>query len=154
MHHKLLGYKVLINVFMASSIFPCWKWKWSDIQPSMVTHTRNLCSAINPSKVHTHSSEHTHTHTHTHTLWTHTRSSGQPFMLRRPGSSWGFGALLKGTSVVVLRVERALYIHFPHLQSLPARDSNSQPLDYESDSLTIRPRLPQIVPRLPPLFIS
>ncbi len=29
--------------------------------PSMVTHTRNLCSAINPSKVHTHSSEHTHT---------------------------------------------------------------------------------------------
>ncbi len=29
----------------------------------MVTYTRNLCSAINPSKVHTHSSEHTHTHT-------------------------------------------------------------------------------------------
>ncbi len=35
------------------------------------------------------------THTHTHT---HTQSSGQPFMLRRPRSSWGFGALLKGTS--------------------------------------------------------
>ncbi len=31
----------------------------------MVTHTQNLCSAFNPSKVHTHSSEHTHTHTHT-----------------------------------------------------------------------------------------
>uniref|UniRef100_A0A671MR58 Protein FAM83A-like n=1 Tax=Sinocyclocheilus anshuiensis TaxID=1608454 RepID=A0A671MR58_9TELE len=30
--------------------------------------------------------------------------SGQPFMLRRLGSSWGFGALLKGTSVVVLKV--------------------------------------------------
>ncbi len=29
-----------------------------------------------------------------HTLqWTHTRSSGQPFMLRHPGSIWGFGAL-------------------------------------------------------------
>ena len=27
----------------------------------MVTHTQNLCSAFNPSKVHTHSSEHTHT---------------------------------------------------------------------------------------------
>ncbi len=27
----------------------------------MVTHTRNLCSAFIPSKVHTHSSEHTHT---------------------------------------------------------------------------------------------
>ncbi len=35
--------------------------KWRDIRPSMVTHTRNLCSAINPSKVHTHSSEHTYT---------------------------------------------------------------------------------------------
>ncbi len=62
------------------------KWKWRDIRPSMVTHTRNLCSAINPSKVHTHSSE------HTHTPWTRTRSSGQPFMLRRPGISWGFSA--------------------------------------------------------------
>ncbi len=39
----------------------------------------NVFSAFNPSK------------------W----SSGQP-TLRRPGSSWGFGALLKGTSVVVL----------------------------------------------------
>ncbi len=27
----------------------------------MVTHTRNSCSAFNPSKVHTHSSERTHT---------------------------------------------------------------------------------------------
>ena len=26
----------------------------------MVTHTRNSCSAFNPFKVHTHSSEHTH----------------------------------------------------------------------------------------------
>ncbi len=29
--------------------------------------------------------------------WIHTRSSGQPFMLQRLGSSWGFGGLLKGT---------------------------------------------------------
>ncbi len=36
------------------------KWKWRDIRPSMVTHTWNLCSAFNPSKVHTHS-EHTRT---------------------------------------------------------------------------------------------
>ncbi len=49
-------------------------------------------------------------------------------MLRRPGSSWGFCALLKGlTSVVVLKVKRALHIHSPHLQFLPARDSNPQP---------------------------
>ncbi len=87
--------------------------KWRDMWPSMVTHTRNLCSAFNPSKC-----THTAVNTHTHTLWTHTQSSGQP-MLRRPGSSWGFGALLKGTSVMVLRVERALYIHSPHLQFLP-----------------------------------
>ncbi len=72
---------------------------------------------IYPSKVHTHR-EHT-------------------FMLRRQGSSWGFGALLKGTSVVVLKVERALYIHSPHLQSLPARNLNLQPFDYESDSLIL-----------------
>ncbi len=92
--------------------------------PSMATHTLNLCSAFNPSKcthtpwthTHTHTAVNTHTHTavntHTHTAvnthtHTHTRSSGQP-MLRRPGSSRGFGALLKGlTSVVVLRLERA-----------------------------------------------
>ncbi len=86
----------------------------------------------------------THTAVNTHTPWTHTRSSGQPFMLRHPGSSWGFGVLLKGTSVVVLKEERALYIHSLHLQFLPAWDSNSQPLDYESDSLTIRPQLPPI----------
>ncbi len=103
-----------------------WKWKvkvkvtWHDMWPSMVTHTQNLCSAFNPSKC-------------THTPWTHTRSSGQPF-------SWGF--LLKGTSVVVLRVERALYIHSLHLQFLPDLRREPWPLDYESDSLTIRPRLP------------
>ncbi len=34
--------------------------KWRDIRPSLVTHTRNLCSAFNPFKLHTHSSEHTH----------------------------------------------------------------------------------------------
>ncbi len=47
-------------------------------------------------------------------------------MLWRPGSSWGLGTLLKGTSVVVLRVERVLYIHSPHLQFLTALDLNSQ----------------------------
>ncbi len=103
------------------------------MRPSTVTHTRNSCSAFNPSKVHTHSSE--------HTPWTHTRSSVQPFMLQRSGSSWGFGALLKGTSVVVLRVERALCIHSPTYKSYQPK-TRTQPLDYESDSITIRPRLP------------
>ncbi len=37
--------------FSDSSLFDV---TWYDIQPSMVTHTLNSCSAINPSKVHTH----------------------------------------------------------------------------------------------------
>ncbi len=44
----------------------------------------------------------------THTaVNTHTQSSGHA------GSSWGFGVLLKGTPVVELKEERALYIHSP-----------------------------------------
>ncbi len=81
-----------------------------------------LC--IYPSKVHTHISEHTHRQ-----QWAAIYCCG-------------FGALLKGTSVMALRVERALYIHSPHRQFLLARDSNSQPFDHEPDSLAIRPRLP------------
>ncbi len=78
----LCGKQCCITVFCAYLHMHIIKWR--DIRPSMVTHTRNMCSAIIPSKVHTHSSG------HTHTPWTHTRSSGQPFMLRHPGSSWGF----------------------------------------------------------------
>ncbi len=96
-----------------------------------------ICACIYPIQVHTHSSEHTHTH-HEHTPG----AVGRHFYAQRPGISWGFGALLKGTSVVVLRVERALYIHSPTYNSCRTWDSNSQPLDYESNSLTIRPRLP------------
>ncbi len=66
-------------------------------------------------------------------------------MLQPPGSSWGFGALLKDTSVVVLKEERVLVIHSPTNNPCRTQDSNPQSLDYESDSLTIRPR-----PRLPP----
>ncbi len=43
-------------------------------------------------------------------------------MLRHPGSSCGFGALLKGTSVMVLKVERALVSHFPK-PTIPAGPS-------------------------------
>ncbi len=85
-----------------------------------------------PSKC-THSSEHTHTHCE------HT-----------PGAVGSCGALgAVGGSVPCLRAphrgiegrERAR-IHSPHRQSLPDRDSNSQPFDYESESLTITPQLP------------
>ncbi len=63
-----------------------------------------------------------------------------------PGEQfWGFGALLKDTSVVVLKEERALVIHSPTNNPCWTWDSNPQPLDYESDSLTIRPRLPYVM---------
>ncbi len=54
-----------------------------------------------------------------------------------PGELLGVRWLAQGHLVVVLKVERALYIHSPHLQFLQARDSNSQPFDYESETLTI-----------------
>ncbi len=80
-----------------------------------------------------------HTQQWTHTPWTHTQSSGQPFVLRCPGSSWGFSALLQGTSSWYWGWRECSTFTSPH-QFLPAWDSNSQPLDYESDSLIIRPR--------------
>ncbi len=76
----------------------------------MCRHTWNLCSAFHPSKcTHSMSSEQTHT-----------RSSGQTFLLQRPGRSWGFSALLKGlTSAVVLKVEKSAGHSFPPpIQSL------------------------------------
>ncbi len=85
------------------------KWhtaKYGDLYSEFV-----LC--IYPSKVHTHSSEHTHTHTHTPTAL----------------------STLNTTTEVPLKVERALYIHSPHLQSLPDWDLNSKPLDFESATL-------------------
>ncbi len=64
-------------------------------------------------------------------------------MLRCPGSSWGFGALLKGlTSFVVLKVERMLVIHSPHRQFLPEPRFEPTTSGYKSDALSIRPRLP------------
>ncbi len=59
-------------------------------------------------------------------------SSGQP-TLQRPGSSLGFGALLKGLTSVVDT-------------SCQSWDSNPQPWvtsGFKSNALTIRPRLPK-----------
>ncbi len=72
----------------------------------------------------------------THTPCTHTRTRGHPFMLRCPGSSWGTVPCSRAPRRGI-DVERALYIHSPHRQSLPDRDSNSQPFNYESDSLPL-----------------
>ncbi len=56
-------------------------------------------------QVHTYSSE------HTHTVNTHSEQWAA-ILLRRPRNSWGFGALIKGlTSVVVMKVEESAGIH-------------------------------------------
>ncbi len=88
---------------------------------------------------HTWSSGHTHTHTHTHTpgavdthleQWAHTHKHTHTHLeqstLRRPGSSWGFGALLKGLTSVVDN-------------SCRSREPTTS--DYKSSALSIRPRL-------------
>ncbi len=87
-------------------------------------------SAFNPSKVHTHSSGDTHTHCE-HTPG----AAGSHLCCGTRGAVGGARHL-----VVVLKVERVLYIHSPPRQSLPDRDLNSQPFNYESDSLPLRPR--------------
>ncbi len=83
----------------------------------MVTHTRNLCSAINPSKVHTHSSE------HTHTVNTHPEQWAAIYAAA-PGEQLGVRCLAQG------HLSRGI-----EGGESAARDSNSQPLDYDSDSL-------------------
>ncbi len=109
------------------------KWKGRDIQPSMVTHTWNLCSTFNLSKV----------HTHTHTVNTHPEQWAAIYAVA-PGEQLGVRCLAQGhLSRGIEGGESAVHLLPPHLQFLPARDSNSQPLDYESDSLTIRPQLPK-----------
>ncbi len=95
------------------------------------THTPHLEQWTHTHNTHTPGAVDTHTHTHTpgavdtHTH-THTWSSGQS-TLRRPGSSWGFGALLKGLTSVVDN-------------SCRSREPTTS--DYKSSALSIRPRLP------------
>ncbi len=73
--------------------------------PSMVTHTQNLCSAFTHPKC-------THTAVNTHTHREHTPGAvGSHLCCGTRGAV--VGSVLKGTSVVVLRVKRALYIHSP-----------------------------------------
>ncbi len=57
-------------------------------------------------------------------------------------SSWGFGTFAQGHLSHGIKGGESAGYSLPHLQFLLAQDSNSQPLDYESDSLTIRPQLP------------
>ncbi len=91
-----------------------WKWKWRDIRPSMVTHTRNLCSAFNPSKC-------THTAVNSHT------------------EQWAaIYAAAVGGSVPCSRAPQSWYWRWRERCTFTPptynRDSNLQPFNYESDS--------------------
>ncbi len=98
---KNWNYYLVVIISMTVIYITEFNSTWRDMWSSMLTHTRNLCSAVNK---HTHR-EHTPGAVGSH--FTHNRSS------------LGFGALLKGTSVMVLKVERPLDIHSSHKQILP-----------------------------------
>ncbi len=66
--------------------------------------------------------KYTHSSEHTHTVNTHPEQ---------------WAAIYAAAPIEQLGVERALYIHSPHRQFLPAETRTRKPYDYESDSLTI-----------------
>ncbi len=115
----------------------------------MVTHTLNLCSAFNPSKVHIHSSKHSHCEHTPGIVGSHLCCSARGAV----------GGLVSCSSAPQLWFrgwrERCtfpyIYIH-PHLQSLPARDSDLQPFDYKSDSLPLAHDFPTFPPVSVPPF--
>ncbi len=123
------------------------EWRKSrDIRPGMVTHTHNLCSAFNPSKVHTHSSEHTHSeHTHSeHTHSEHTHSEHTPGVV---GSHLccGVRGAVGGSvpcSVMVSKVERERCTFTPPTYNPCQPETWTCNLSITSPTLTIRPRLP------------
>ncbi len=114
---------------------PFHEWDVKEIKKSEVTYSQVWRPILRIHALHfTHPSA--HTQQWTHTQWTHTRSSGQPFMLRRPRSNWGSVLCSRAPRRGIKGGERTVH-SLPHLQSLPARDSNSQPFNYESYSLPL-----------------
>ncbi len=112
----------------------------------MGTHTQNLCSAFNPSKVHTHSSEHTHAHTHRE----HTPGAvGSQCCGARGAVGGSVPCSRSHLSRGIKGGESAVHsLPPPTYNSCRIWNSNSQPFDHESDSLNIRPRLPHLFPTL------
>ncbi len=105
-----------------------------DVWPSMVTHTRNLCSAFNPSKC-THGSEHTHRE--------HTPGAVGSQCCGARGAVGGSVPCSRVSSQSWYSRWRESWILTPPTDnSCRTWDSNPRPSGYKSDSLTIRPRLP------------
>ncbi len=108
-----------------------WRWKW---KAKVVTHTRNLCSEF---VLCIYQSKCTQTAVNTHSVNTHPEQWATNAGASR--EQLGVRCLAQGSHLShgIEGGERALYIHSPHWQSLPDRDSNLQPFDYESDSLPL-----------------
>ncbi len=111
------------------------KWKWHTTKYGDPYLEFVLC--MYPSKVHTHSSE------HTHIVNTHTWSSGQPVMLQRMGSSRDSVPCSRALRHGIEGGESAVHsLPPPTIPAGPRLEHAT--FDYESDSLTIRPRLPYL----------
>ncbi len=107
------------------------KWIEYSIEFFYLSHTRLYREYITSSEMY---SLHL-----THPKWTHTRSSGQPCYSAR-GAVGGSVSCSRTPQSWYWRRREVIY----SLTNNPCRtwDLNPQPLDYESDSLTIRPQLP------------
>ncbi len=93
-----------------------------------------------PIQVHTNSSE------HKHTVNTHPEQWSAIYAAA-PGEQLGVRCLAQGHLPCHVTEGGESAVHsLPHWQSLPDRDSNSQPFDYESDSLTLGHDFPQPSP--------
>ncbi len=95
----------------------------------LVTHTQNLCSTFNSEHTHTHR-EHTPGEVGSHLCCGPRGAVGGSVSCSRAPQSWYW------------RWRERCTFTAPPYNSSQTWDSNLQPLDYESDSLTIRPWLP------------
>ncbi len=113
-----LAHVVTLHPFHVPSWHPLKvkNWKWGDVWPSMVTYTRNVCSAYNPFQVHT--------------------------CCGSLGNSWGFGALLNGlTSVVVLLVDESAVHSLPPPTIVAGPETPTHDLRVTSPTQSIRSQL-------------
>ncbi len=105
----------------------------SDVKAKYGDPYSELMLCIYPSK-YTHTAVNTHTHTHTHT------EQWAAIYAAAPGEQLGVQCLAQGHLVVVLKVERALYIPPTYNSCQP--ETRTHNLWIMSPTLTIRPRLP------------
>ncbi len=117
-----------------SAFWPTQVKKKSDVLSSMVTHTRNWCSAFNPSKC-----------THTAVGSEHTPGAVGSHCSSARGAVGGSVPCSNAPQSWYWRWRECCSFTIPTFNPCRTWDSNPQPLDYKSDSLTNRPRLPAMV---------